>query len=261
MTSYEEHALKIDFHETDTMIEGFSIFLLLAFLAEVLGTVSGFGSSILFVPVASLYFDFKTVLGVTAVFHVFSNVSKIFLFRKGVDKAIVLKLGIPAVVLVIVGAVITTYLPSAQIELGMNIILLLLALYLVINFNKTVRQTNTNLYLGGALSGFIAGIAGSGGAIRGITLTAFHLSKDVFIATSAFIDLGVDLSRAVVYTSNGYFSKQYIFLIPFLIGISILGSYVGKLILKRTSEKVFRYLVLGVIVLTAGIQITKYFLG
>ena len=53
------------------------IFFLLALLAEIVGTISGFGSSILFVPLASLVLDFKVVLGITAVFHVFSNLSKI----------------------------------------------------------------------------------------------------------------------------------------------------------------------------------------
>ena len=57
------------------------IFFILALLAEIVGTISGFGSSILFVPLASLLLDFKIVLGITAVFHVFSNISKIFLFK------------------------------------------------------------------------------------------------------------------------------------------------------------------------------------
>jgi uncharacterized membrane protein YfcA len=48
--------------------------------------VSGFGSSILFVPLASMFLDFKLVLGITAVFHVFSNLSKIYLFQSGIDK-------------------------------------------------------------------------------------------------------------------------------------------------------------------------------
>jgi len=139
----------------------------------------------------------------------------------------------------------------------MNFILIILAFYLLINFNKPVQQTDKNLYLGGVASGFIAGIAGTGGAIRGITLAAFQLPKEIFIATSALIDLGVDTSRAVVYTSNGYFKKEYLFLIPFLIGISILGSYIGKLILQRTTETVFRYIVLGIIILTAIFQIIK----
>ena len=236
-------------------MEKYILFMSLAFVAEILGTVSGFGSSILFVPVASIFFDFKTVLAITAVFHVFSNLSKIALFRKGIDKEIVLKLGIPAVIFVILGAWLTNYMGTDKMELFMNIALVILAIYLIIKFNKPIKRTNTNLYIGGILSGFLAGLIGTGGAIRGITLAAFHLPMEVFIATSALIDLGVDTSRAAIYLGNGYFEKEYLILIPFLIVISILGSYVGKLVLKKTSEIVFRYLVLGVIILSALFQI------
>jgi uncharacterized membrane protein YfcA len=240
------------------MLENYLIFLLLVLIAEVLGTVSGFGSSIFFVPVASIFFDIKTVLGITAVFHVFSNLSKIALFRTGIQKDIVIKLGIPAVLFVTIGAYITTFLPTPQIELVMNIVLIILAVFLVANFKRPIKRSNTNLYIGGVTSGFLAGVAGTGGAIRGITLAAFQLSKDSFVATSALIDLGVDLSRSVVYVSNGYFKLEYLWLLPFLMVISFVGSWIGKLILKRTSENAFRYLVLIVIVLTAVIQIYRY---
>lgn len=239
------------------MNEKYYLFISLAFVAEILGTVSGFGSSILFVPLASLFFDFKTVLGITAVFHVFSNLSKIVLFKQGIKKDLAIKLGAPAIIFVIIGAYITTFLPTKSIELSMNILLVILAIYLLINFNKTLKQTDSNLYIGGIASGFLAGIAGTGGAIRGITLSAFQLSKEIFIATSAVIDLGVDFSRAIVYTNHGYFKKEHLFLIPFLIGISILGSYIGKLILKKTSEQTFRYIVLSVIIFTALFQIIR----
>jgi uncharacterized membrane protein YfcA len=100
---------------------------------------------------------------------------------------------------------------------------------------------------------------GTGGAIRGITLAAFHLPKNIFIATSAVIDLGVDSSRAMVYLYNGYFDKKYIILIPFLILISVFGSAVGKWVLQRTSEKAFRYLVLLLIMATSVLQSIHYF--
>jgi uncharacterized membrane protein YfcA len=241
------------------MEEKYWLFILLAFVSEVIGTVSGFGSSILFVPIAAMFFDFKTVLGITAIFHVFSNLAKIALFKQGVKKEMVVKLGIPAIIFVIIGAYITTILSSQNIALGMNVALVFLAIFLMVNFNKPLQQTNSNLYLGGIASGFLAGITGTGGAVRGIILAAFQLPKEIFIATSAFIDLGVDFSRAVVYTSNGYFKKEHLFLIPFFIGISILGSYAGKLILQKTSEKIFRYLVLVVIIFTALFQIVNYF--
>jgi uncharacterized protein len=236
-------------------MERYAVFVMLALVSEVIGTISGFGSSILFVPIASMFFDFKTVLGITAVFHVFSNLSKIALFRKGINKEIALKLGIPAVLFVITGAWLTTFIATQKMELFMNIALVLLAIYLLLNFNTPIKKTNINLYIGGTLSGLLAGLVGTGGAIRGITLAAFQLPKEIFIATSALIDLGVDSSRAVVYISNGYFSKDYLVLIPFLIGISILGSYIGKRLLRKTSEMVFRYIVLGVIVCTAIFQV------
>lgn len=241
------------------MNDKYYLFIFLALISEIIGTISGFGSSILFVPVASLFFDFKSVLGITAIFHVFSNISKIMLFRKGVNKDIALRLGIPAVFFVIIGAWLTAHIPVKEMELLMNFVLLALSLYLLFNFNKQLRQTRRNLYVGGTLSGLLAGLVGTGGAIRGITLAAFRLPKEVFIATSALIDLGVDSSRAIVYISQGYFAETYLVLIPFLIGISIAGSYIGKQILKHTSEKAFRYIVLLIIVLTASFQTLQYF--
>ena len=240
------------------MPESLWLFAMLALLSEIIGTVSGFGSSILFVPIASYFYDFKSVLGITAVFHVFSNLSKIYLFRHGIDKKIALKLGIPAVIAVIGGAVLTGYLPAKEMQVGMNVMLVALSVYLIINFNKKLKQTNATLYIGGSVSGFLAGLFGTGGAIRGITLTAFQLPMASFIATSALIDLGVDGGRAIVYISQGYFKKDYVLLIPLLIAISIVGSYTGKKILRYTSEKVFRYLVLTVIITTCLIEVFKY---
>lgn len=237
----------------------YSLFLFLALLAEIIGTISGFGSSILFVPIASIFLDFKLVLGITAVFHVFSNLAKIYFFHEGIDKKIVIKLGIPAVIFVTIGALLTNYIPQKSIELGMNVLILIIAIYLISGHSKSLKETNCNLYLGGTISGFLAGLIGTGGAIRGIILTAFNLEKNVFIATSAIIDLGVDSSRAAVYISNGYFSKDHLILIPFLIVISIVGSYLGKLILKRIPEKAFHYVVLSVIALTSIIQTIRYF--
>lgn len=242
------------------MFEKYYLFYLLAFVVEIIGTVSGFGSSILFVPIASIFFDFKVVLGITALFHVFSNLSKIVLFRKGIEKRIALRLGIPAVIFVIIGAFLSNFVPQVELELIMSFILILLSIYLIFYSNKTIETSNQNLYTGGVISGFLAGLIGTGGAIRGLTLTAFNLEKDIFIATSALIDLGVDTSRAVVYFLNDYMVKEFLVTIPILIIISIAGSWCGKLILHKVSQQLFRYIVLGVIVLTSIVQVGKYFL-
>ncbi|MBL7754598.1 MAG: sulfite exporter TauE/SafE family protein [Chitinophagaceae bacterium] len=241
------------------MPEKYSLFLLLALLAEIVGTVSGFGSSILFVPIASLFFDFKLVLGITALFHVFSNLSKLYLFREGIRRDIVWKLGLPAVAAVVAGALLTRYIPQKESEVLMNMLLLILAVILFIRHNKALRPSLQNLIGGGLLSGFLAGLVGTGGAIRGLTLAAFQLEKNSFIATSAFIDLFVDSSRAVVYVYHQYFQQQHLILLPFLALVSLLGSRLGQLILKQTSEKAFRTIVLLVVAATALFQLSRYF--
>lgn len=240
------------------MIQEYGIFLILALLAEIVGTVSGFGSSILFIPLASLFFDFKTVLGITAVFHVFSNISKIFLFRKGVDKNIALKLGVPAVLFVVLGALITTRMQTQVLDLMMSVALIVLSIFLLFNMRARIEQSNFNLVAGGTVSGFLAGLVGTGGAVRGITIAAFNLPKDAFIATSAIIDLGVDASRSIIYVYNDYFPRNLLLLVPFLMGIGIVGSYIGKLLLRYISEQLFRYIVVATIVVTSLLQIIKY---
>lgn len=238
-------------------IEYLPVFILLALLAEILGTVGGFGSSLFFVPIASYFLDFHSVLGITAIFHVSSNITKIAFFRKGFDKKVVISLGVPAVLFVIFGAYISKFLSSEILEIALAIFLIITSLTFIIFKQLEVKPTLANSIGGGVLSGLIAGVLGTGGAIRGITLAAFNMKTEVFIATSAVIDLGIDASRSVVYTLNGYVHYHDLYLIPILLVVSILGTYIGKKILERISQEQFKSTVLVLILITGLITLGK----
>lgn len=240
-------------------VEHIIYFTLLALLAEILGTIGGFGSSLFFVPIAGFFLDFHSVLGITALFHITSNLSKIVLFRKGFDKGLLIKLGIPSVLFVIVGAYLSKFFDTVILEISLAIFLISLSLLFLIFKNLQVKPTTFNSVSGGSLSGFVAGLLGTGGAIRGIVLTSFNLKMEIFIATSAIIDLAIDLSRSVVYTMNGYVHKDDLYLIPILFFVSIVGTIIGKAILKRVSETQFRTTVLFLILITGLITIGKFY--
>lgn len=225
------------------------LFTALALLAEVLGTIGGFGSSLFFVPVAGYFLDFYSVLGITAVFHVFSNLAKISMFRHGFNKQLLIRVGIPAVAFVTIGAMLTKHLNTEFLQLLLAAFLILLSAVFLMFKNLSIKPTVFNSISGGALSGFTAGLLGSGGAIRGLTLAAFSIEKNVFIATSALIDLGVDLSRSAVYLSNGYVHSHDLYLISILLLVSFAGTYLGKKILNRFTESQFRVLVLSLILI------------
>lgn len=222
-------------------------FIILSLLAEIFGTVGGFGSSVFFVPIANFFLDFQSVLGLTALFHVSSNITKIAFFRKGLDKRLILTLGVPAVIFVILGALVAKYFDPVVLTYILGGFLITLSLVFLIFKKLVVKPKTSNAIIGGTLSGFSAGILGTGGAIRGITMAAFKMNKDKFIATSAVIDLGVDFSRTIVYWFNGFIKTDLLYLVPILIVISILGTWIGKRILNYISQEQFRYIVLFLI--------------
>jgi len=225
------------------------IFIILSLLAEVLGTVGGFGSSVFFVPIANFFFDFQTVLGITALYHLSSNVTKIAFFKKGLDKHLIIYLGIPAIIFVLVGAYFSKFLDPRLLTYILGFFLIVSSLLFLIFKRLAVIANIKNAILGGTLSGLSAGLLGTGGAIRGITMAAFKLDKNKFIATSAMIDLGVDFSRTIVYFFNGYMHKDDMYLIPILIVVSIIGTWIGKKILFKISQDQFRNFVLILILL------------
>ncbi|MGL2965746.1 sulfite exporter TauE/SafE family protein [Flavobacterium sp. XGLA_31] len=232
-------------------------FMLLALLAEILGTVGGFGSSLFFIPIASYFLDFHSVLGVTALFHVSSNITKIGFFHKGFDKKLAISLGIPAVVFVILGALLSKFIEAKWLEMGLSVFLIGLSLFFLIFKTIVIQPTAFNSVSGGIVSGFIAGLLGTGGAFRGMTLAAFNLKMEVFIATSAIIDLAIDSSRSVVYGLNGFIHQDDLYLIPILLVVSIIGTYIGKKILKRVSEEQFKQTVLVLILITGIITAVR----
>ena len=229
--------------------------MLLALLAEILGTLGGFGSSLFFIPIASYFLDFHSVLGITAMFHVLSNLTKIGFFHKGFDKKLIVSLGIPAVVFVILGAYLSKFIETKWLEIGLAFFLISLSLFFMIFSKIVIKPTTYNSIGGGVASGFIAGILGTGGAIRGITLAAFNLKMEVFIATSAIIDLAIDSSRTVVYGLNGYIHQDDLYLIPALLVASIVGTYIGKKLLDKVSEAQFKKIVLMLILITGLISL------
>ncbi|MBY0436433.1 MAG: sulfite exporter TauE/SafE family protein, partial [Cyclobacteriaceae bacterium] len=161
--------------------------------------------------------------------------------------------GVPAVLFVIIGAYLSKFIETAVLEIMLAIFLVAISLLFLFVKKLELKPTLANSIGGGVLAGLLAGLLGTGGAIRGITLAAFHLKMNVFIATSAVIDLAIDVSRSVVYSWNGFVHRDDLYLVPILLVVSVVGTYIGKRILLRISEEQFKKIVL-VLVLATGVS-------
>jgi len=228
------------------------IFFLLAFCSEIAGTVAGFGSSVFFVPLAGFFFDFHEVLALTSILHVFSNAAKLILFRSHVQWRLLLLLGIPSTICVILGAYLSTRLEFRYTELILGLFLIAFSTFFLLRPEVKLSPRPLNAITAGGAAGFLAGVIGTGGAIRGLALGAFDLEKNVFVATSAAIDSGVDFSRMIIYLRSGFLAAESFWLVPALLVVAFAGSYAGKVLLNKIQQKSFRKIVL-VLVLLIGL--------
>lgn len=110
----------------------------------------------------------------------------------------------------------------------------------------------------GGIAGFLAGLLGTGGAIRGLMLSSMAFSKEVFVGTSAIIDFGVDATRAMVYSSNGFVHRHDWVYILILFVVAISGSYLGKILLAKMKPEQFQKAVLIFVFISGISMIAKY---
>jgi uncharacterized membrane protein YfcA len=234
------------------------LFFLIALFSEIVGTVAGFGSSVFFVPLAGLFFDFHTVLALTSILHVFSNAAKLVFFGRHVRWRLLLLLGIPSIACVILGALLSTKLQFKYTELILGLFLVAFSVFFFCKPLIKLAPNQFNAISAGGIAGFLAGIIGTGGAIRGLALAAFDLEKNVFVATSAAIDSGVDFSRMIVYLRANYLGSAFYWYAPGLLLVAFVGSYIGKIALNKVDQKNFRRIVLVLVFLIGLTTLGKF---
>lgn len=132
------------------------IFFILTLIAEILGTIGGFGSSLFFVSISQFFYDFQKVLALTGLLHIFSNTAKIFLFRKEIDWKLTLWLGVSSVSLAIVGAYVTRHVDFLYAKMIMAFFLITFSSFFFIRPSFALFPTLKNSIVGGGLAGFLA---------------------------------------------------------------------------------------------------------
>lgn len=176
---------------------------LLTLIAATVGTVTGFGTSTIMIPVLVIFLPPVEVIFLVAIIHWFGDIWKVALFRKGIDFKLISLFGIVGLATSYIGAFVSL---GANEEIFLRLLGVFLACYsifLIFQSKLKVRAGPGTALSGGALSGFFAGMFGIGGAIRGMFLSAFDLPKAVYIATAGAIGLIVDATRITAYLAGG----------------------------------------------------------
>jgi uncharacterized membrane protein YfcA len=224
------------------------LLLCCAFGAEVIGTMAGFGAATILTPVATLFMDVKTAIAVVACFHLFGNASRLAFFGRHVQWRTGALFGLSGVACSFIGAAVTARLSSALVALLLGAFLLAyVALSLWASDRLRWPRRPATLLAAGAVSGLIAGLIGTGGAIRAACLLAFGLPPAAYVGTSAAIALAVDAIRLPVYLAERLIPSALVPVVGSLIPTALAGAWVGRRLIHRLSTIMFRRVVLAML--------------
>lgn len=220
------------------------LLILLTLVASSVGTLTGFGTSTIMVPILLLFVPLPQTLLFAGVIHWFGDIWKMMLFRSGIRWALLLLFGGVGIVASYIGASLILTMPAQTLSRLLGAVLLGYVVWLWRSPRWKLPARPSTALAGGVLSGFLVGLTGVGGAVRGAFLAAFNLPKAVYLFTAGAIALVVDSTRLITYVSQGTrLSTLLLTALVLCVPTSFLGAYAAKHIVDRIPQRVFRTVV------------------
>ncbi len=227
----------------------------LTFIASFFGTIAGFGSSTIMLPILLFFLPYSVALLFVGIIHFFDDLWEIILFRQGVNWKLLLAFGIPGVIASFLGARLAIVEPQAILVRLLGGLLLFYVFLIIAKPKFKIPDNTKSAGLGGTLSGLIAGTFGIGGPVRSMFLSAFNLPKGTYLFTSGAIALFIDPARLATYILGGTKLPENLFWGLFIfIPITFIGSKIAKKFVDRIPQKKFRN-VIAIFLFLAGAKL------
>ena len=218
-----------------------ALIALLTLIASAVGTITGFGTSTIMVPVLVAFLPLPQVLLLVGIVHWFGDIWKMALFRGGVRWRLVVLFGVTGIIATVFGGLVVLQAPETLLRRVLGAFLLAYVVFIIFKPEFKVPQSDATALSGGALYGFSAGIFGVGGAVRGAFLAAYDLPKSVYIFTSGAIGLVVDSGRLLTYWSQGvHVDPRLLWGLLVFVPVSFAGAKVAERVVDRIPQSHFR---------------------
>ena len=205
-----------------------------------------------------VFFPTAEALLFVSMIHWFNAIWRLIAFREGFHIKLVLSYGIVGIIAAHFGAKTFFVIDEDLVKKVIAGFLLFYSFFLYFKPSFRLKFTMFNSAIAGSISGFIAGLIGMGGSIRGAFLSAFNFEKTVYLANAALILVLIDSSRMATYVSQGLSFENLLGMswtqIFTSIACSFIGVQIGKRIVTNIPQKFFR-IVIAVFLLAIGIKL------
>jgi uncharacterized protein len=233
----------------------FLVAIFAALLAGIVTGLTGFGLALISTPILLFVYEPRTVIVLTAIFSVFISGAVVWDSWQVARKRLVIALLIPAIIGVVVGAEVLSVIDPDYVRLGVGVIVILSALLLVRDVRLPGADTRWGVLVAGSASGALSTSTGLAGPPIVLLLASRGLPKHEFRGTSAMYFVPMSVVGLAVLALRGLVESGEILLGLLLIPAAIVGKAVGTALLKRVSERAFRGVTLGLVILTGALGV------
>ncbi len=228
------------------------LIFLIAFLAATISGAAGFGGALLLLPVLTGVVGIKAAVPILTIGQIFGNASRVWFGRHELKWRPVIFFLITAIPLTIIGSYLFADIDSKNIKIGIGGFLIMLVIYRRIK-TKKIGLGEKGMLIGGGLTGFLSGLAGSARPLGAAFFLGLNLTATAYVASEAFTALTMHLTKTIVYNKYTLIGQTE-FYYGLFIGIAmILGSWAGKKIIEKLSKDKFIILV-EILLLISGLQ-------
>jgi len=229
--------------------------LVAALLAGTVTGLTGFGLALISTPLLLFVYEPRTVVVLTAFFSIFINIAVVWDSWREARRPLALALLLPSVVGVVLGAEVLRVLDPLYIRLAVGVVVVLSALILLRDVRLPGAGTRWGTIVAGSASGALSTSTGLAGPPIVLLLASRGLPKAEFRSTSALYFLAMSLVGLIVLAGRGLIEGGEIQLGLVLVPAAIVGKMIGTAFLKRVSERAFRVLSLGLVILTGTLGV------
>ncbi len=221
-----------------------STWLILIFASVItscLSAIIGMGGGILLLGVLVMFLSPKDVVPVHGVIQLISNSTRWIVYWPHIQWPIVARFSLTVFPGALVGIWLFQKLDPLSLQVAMGTFILLATYW---PKSKGVPTENYSIFfIAGALTGFLGIIVGATGPFLAPFFVRKDILKEQLVATKAFCQSCVHLVKIPLFGMVGFnYSEQSNLILILSISV-ILGTLLGKQLLGKISERVFKLLI------------------
>jgi len=229
------------------------ILFAVSFLSATISGAAGFGGAVVLLPVLTSIVGVKSAVPILTIGQIFGNASRVWWGRHELKWKPIIFFLLTAIPLTILGSYLFTDIDSDKIKIGIGVFLIILVIYRRTKIEK-IELGESGMLIGGGLTGFLSGLAGSAGPLGAAFFLGLNLTATAYVASEAFTALIMHLTKTIVYKKYSFIEQTELYYGLFIGVAMMLGSWTGKKIIEKLNRDKFILLV-EILLIISGLQL------